>query len=39
MSNAETREKVRQAYAGAALRVVAGQTSSCCGGSCGAGIR
>jgi len=28
---------VRQAYAGAALRVVAGQTSSCCGGSCGAG--
>jgi len=37
MSNSDTREKVRQAYAGAALRVVAGQTNSCCGGSCGAG--
>ena len=37
MSGADTREKVRQAYAGAALRVVAGQTNSCCGGSCGAG--
>ena len=37
MSNDDTREKVREAYAGAALRVVAGQTSSCCGGSCGAG--
>jgi ubiquinone/menaquinone biosynthesis C-methylase UbiE len=37
MSGTDTREKVRQAYAGAALRVVAGQTNSCCGGSCGAG--
>ena len=37
MSNPDTREKVRQAYAGAALRVVAGETNSCCGGSCGAG--
>ncbi len=37
MSGRDTREKVRQAYAGAALRVVAGQTNSCCGGSCGAG--
>jgi len=37
MSNSDTREKVRQAYAGAALRVVAGETNSCCGGSCGAG--
>ena len=37
MSGTETREQVRQAYAGAALRVVAGQTNSCCGGSCGAG--
>ena len=37
MSGSDTRGKVRQAYAGAALRVVAGQTNSCCGGSCGAG--
>ena len=37
MSNSDTREKVRRAYAGAALRVVAGKTNSCCGGSCGAG--
>ena len=37
MSGSDTREKVRQAYAGAALRVVAGETNSCCGGSCGAG--
>jgi len=37
MSNADTREAVRQAYAGAALRVVQGQSNSCCGGSCGAG--
>jgi len=37
MSGTDTREKVRQAYAGAARRVVAGQTISCCGGSCGAG--
>jgi len=37
MSSNDTIEKVRQAYAGAALRVVAGQGNSCCGGSCGAG--
>ena len=37
MSDTETREKVRQAYAGAALRVVQGQSNSCCGGSCGTG--
>ena len=37
MKQSETREAVRQAYAGAALRVVQGQSSSCCGGSCGAG--
>jgi SAM-dependent methyltransferase len=37
MSETETREKVRQAYAGAALRVAQGQSNSCCGGSCGAG--
>ena len=37
MSDTDTREAVRQAYAGAALRVVQGQSNSCCGGSCGAG--
>ena len=37
MSSNDTIEKVRQAYAGAALRVVAGQGNSCCGGSCGTG--
>jgi len=37
MKQSETREAVRQAYAGAALRVVQGQSNSCCGGSCGSG--
>ena len=37
MKQSETREAVRQAYAGAALRVVQGQSNSCCGGSCGTG--
>jgi arsenite methyltransferase len=31
------KEIVREKYGQAALRVVAGQTSSCCGGSCGTG--
>jgi len=37
MKATETREAVRAAYAGAAMRVVQGQSNSCCGGSCGAG--
>ncbi len=37
MKTSDTREVVRQAYAGAALRVTQGQANSCCGGSCGTG--
>jgi SAM-dependent methyltransferase len=37
MNATDTREVVRKAYAGAAMRVVQGETNACCGGSCGAG--